>query len=158
MVRFPYRSSDDIEYHYMNGARPDDLSGFVEFGEKALAEAALLLERYFRNTSSTAKGPFDVVTEADHAVEVDVRPEVGSGLPRSCHGRRGNGPAIATSRLRILLGAGSTGRNDQLRGPSALLRRVPRAFPSGHAGDRLGPRPGPRRTVPCSARPGGDTQ
>jgi myo-inositol-1(or 4)-monophosphatase len=53
----------------MGDGRPDDLSRFVEFGEGALAEAVLLLERYFRKTSSTAKGPFDVVTEADHAVE-----------------------------------------------------------------------------------------
>src|SRR5277367_1213197 len=48
---------------------PDDLSGFIEFGEHALAEAVLLLESYFRKTTATAKGPFDVVTEADHAVE-----------------------------------------------------------------------------------------
>jgi myo-inositol-1(or 4)-monophosphatase len=48
---------------------PDDLSGFVEFGEQAVAEAVLLLERYFRKTTAMAKGRFDVVTDADHAVE-----------------------------------------------------------------------------------------
>jgi myo-inositol-1(or 4)-monophosphatase len=53
----------------MDDSRRDELSVFVEFGEEALAEAGLLLERYFRKTRSTAKGPFDVVTEADHAVE-----------------------------------------------------------------------------------------
>jgi myo-inositol-1(or 4)-monophosphatase len=48
---------------------PDDLSGFLEFGEGAVAKAASILRGYFGKTVSTAKGPFDVVTEADHAVE-----------------------------------------------------------------------------------------
>jgi myo-inositol-1(or 4)-monophosphatase len=49
--------------------RPTELSGFLDFGEKVLEEASSLLKRYFRKTISTLKGPFDVVTEADHAVE-----------------------------------------------------------------------------------------
>jgi fructose-1,6-bisphosphatase/inositol monophosphatase family enzyme len=49
--------------------RPGDLSGFLDFGEEALEEASSLLRHYFRKTTSKAKGPFDVVTEADHAVE-----------------------------------------------------------------------------------------
>jgi myo-inositol-1(or 4)-monophosphatase len=53
----------------MGDGLPDDLSRFIEFGEEALAEAVLLVDRYFRTTTSTAKGPFDLVTEADHAVE-----------------------------------------------------------------------------------------
>jgi myo-inositol-1(or 4)-monophosphatase len=46
-----------------------DLSGFLDFGEEVLEEASSLLIRYFRKTISVPKGPFDVVTEADHAVE-----------------------------------------------------------------------------------------
>jgi myo-inositol-1(or 4)-monophosphatase len=53
----------------VSGRSRGDLSGFIEFGEHALAAAVLLLESYFRTTTSTVKGPFDVVTEADHAVE-----------------------------------------------------------------------------------------
>jgi myo-inositol-1(or 4)-monophosphatase len=48
---------------------PADLSEFLNFGESALVEASLLLRNYFRKTTSTAKGPFDVVTDADQAVE-----------------------------------------------------------------------------------------
>jgi myo-inositol-1(or 4)-monophosphatase len=53
----------------MADGRPTDLSGFLKFGEEVLEESSLLLKRYFSKTSSTLKGPFDVVTEADHAIE-----------------------------------------------------------------------------------------
>lgn len=53
----------------MSGGRRELLSAFVEFGEDTLAEAVAILEQYYRKTTSSVKGPFDVVTEADHAVE-----------------------------------------------------------------------------------------
>jgi myo-inositol-1(or 4)-monophosphatase len=53
----------------MTDETPTEFSGFLDFGEKALEEASLLLKCYFRKTFATSKGPFDVVTEADHAVE-----------------------------------------------------------------------------------------
>ena len=53
----------------MNDEPSAELSGFLDFGEQALADASLLLKSYFRKTIATAKGRFDVVTEADHAVE-----------------------------------------------------------------------------------------
>ena len=71
----------------MTDDRLTELSAFLDFGEEAVAEASTLLKRYFRKTIAMAKGPFDVVTEADHAVESMFGRTVGSGLPRSCHGR-----------------------------------------------------------------------
>src|SRR4051794_26594360 len=60
---------------------PDDWSGFLEFGEGAVAEAASLLRGYFGKAVSTAKGPFDVVTEADHAVESLFAGKLGRAFP-----------------------------------------------------------------------------
>ena len=86
----------------MSGSSPVDLSGFIEFGEHALTEAVLLLESYFRKTTSTAKGPFDVVTEADHAVESMFAQRLRGPFPitrwsarRRAGDRRGSMPSIA---------------------------------------------------------------
>ena len=65
----------------MSDCRSADLYGFVEFGEQALAEAVVVLESYFRKTTATAKGPFDVVTEADHAVESMFAQRLGRAYP-----------------------------------------------------------------------------
>jgi myo-inositol-1(or 4)-monophosphatase len=53
----------------MNRFEGDDPAPFLDFGDAVMEEAGVLLRSHLGRSASTSKGPFDLVTEADHAVE-----------------------------------------------------------------------------------------
>ena len=54
---------------------------FLDFGGALMDEAAGLLTRYLGRSASSSKGPFDLVTEADHAVETMVAERLSRSFP-----------------------------------------------------------------------------
>jgi myo-inositol-1(or 4)-monophosphatase len=53
----------------MNLFDGDDPTPFLVFGDAVMNDAGVLLRSHLGRSVSSAKGPFDLVTEADHAVE-----------------------------------------------------------------------------------------
>ena len=65
----------------MSQCNVDGHAQFLDFGDALMEEAAGLLSRYQGRAASSSKGAFDLVTEADHAVETMVAEKLSQSFP-----------------------------------------------------------------------------
>jgi len=124
---------------------PDDLSARRSAAEAVARDAGRLASSYLAGPSTLAfalKGPQDVVTVADAAVEALIVRSLRSSFPARFHWRRGR-----RSGRRHVVGNRSDRRHGEFRARTAALVRVHRVRGVGAHRDRGDLRPERRSVV-----------